>query len=126
MERKLVQIFFSSAALGLAIVILVLSALPAAYRPETGAPHDIEHAGAFALLGVTTALGYPLRMSGAVSLGIGFAAAIEIIQIGIPTRHARLEDFWVDAGSVAIGYVIAAVIKRLGNPTRTGDAGSQR
>jgi VanZ family protein len=41
---------------------------------------------------------------------MAFSAAIEIIQLGIPGRHARISDFVVDALSVSIGVGLAFVL----------------
>jgi VanZ family protein len=41
---------------------------------------------------------------------MAFSGAIELIQLGIPGRHARVSDFVVDALSVSIGVGIAFML----------------
>jgi VanZ family protein len=41
---------------------------------------------------------------------IAFSAAIEIIQLSIPGRHARVSDFVVDALGVSIGVGLACLL----------------
>jgi len=105
--RKLFQI----AAWLLLIFITVLSVVPPDDRPVTSAPHDVEHAAIFAAMGLAFGLGYGSRhLLQTVGL-IGFCAAIELVQLWIPGRHARISDFVVDAlsASVAVGvaYIVA-------------------
>lgn len=86
----------------LAFAIVILSLVPPSGRPESGAPHDIEHFAIFASTGVAFGLGYGRRWSVAIALVV-FAGAIEIAQLLAPGRHARPRDFIVDALAVCIG-----------------------
>lgn len=98
------------AAWSVAIAILVLSVVPARLRPETGAPHNLEHFAIFALAGITFGYGYsrrPLPLGVALVLFAGF---VELIQLAIPGRHARLSDFIVDAVASCIGVALASVL----------------
>lgn len=96
----------------LAIALLVLTLVPAAERPETGLQHDLEHLLAFSLAGLLVALAYPRHLLLLVAVAIGFTLALELMQIPLPTRHARVEDFAVDA----IGACAAIVVVYLAKP----------
>ena len=66
-------------------------------------PHLIEHAGIFLLDGVAFGIAYCghewLLSTGAVI----FCASVELAQLAIPGRHARLSDFVVDAIAICVG-----------------------
>ena len=109
--RRLFQI----AAWLLLMAIVVLSVVPPMDRPVTPAPHNIEHLGIFLLTGLAFGLGYETRhLAQAFGLVI-FSAAIELIQLAIPGRHARFSDFVVDAISVSIGTGLARIMSATGN-----------
>jgi VanZ family protein len=96
----------------LAIAITVLSVVPPGLRPETEAPHAFEHFAIFFATGIAFGIGYggrPLLISVAVFL---FAASIEVIQMFIPNRHARLSDFAVDGVAIVTGAILAALLRR--------------
>jgi VanZ family protein len=81
----------------LAVAIIVLSLVPPSLRPETDLPHDLEHFAIFVATGVAFGVGY-IRRPGLVMISLMiFAGAIELAQIVVPGRHARLSDFIVDA-----------------------------
>jgi len=104
--RRLCQI----AAWLLLLAIVVLSVVPPDVRPTTPAPHDLEHAGIFALTGLAFGFGYERRhLLQAIAL-VGFSGAIELLQLAIPGRHSRLSDFVVDALSISIGVGVAAAL----------------
>ena len=107
------QSLFKCLTVVLLLAILVLSLVPAEFRPETGLPHNIEHGGIFALLGTAMVLGYRPRFWAWVTLGPLFAAVIEILQLGVPGRHARLSDFLVDAGAVLLGSACAVFLLKI-------------
>jgi VanZ family protein len=100
---------FQFAAWLLILAIVVLSVIPAENRPVTPAPHDFEHAAIFLALGLAFGLGYRRHLIQMLGL-IAFSAAVELIQLGIPGRHARLSDFVVDALSVSIGVGFAFLV----------------
>ena len=48
-------------------------------------------------------------------LGIGaviFCAVIELAQLMIPGRHARLSDFFVDAAAACVGIIAGSILTR--------------
>jgi len=116
--RRLFQI----AAWLLLIAIVVLSVVPPTDRPVTPAPHNIEHLGIFLLTGLAFGLGYETRhLAQAFGLVI-FSAAIELIQLAIPGRHARFSDFVVDAISASIGTGLARIMTAHWKSTSTATA----
>jgi VanZ family protein len=93
----------------LVIVITLLSVVPPWLRPETDIPHHFEHFVAFLAAGIAFGLGYdrrPILISVALLL---FAATIEIVQIFVPGRHARLSDFIVDGVAAVSGAMLATL-----------------
>jgi VanZ family protein len=96
---------------------------PPDLRPHSNLGHNGEHASAFVLLGVAFALGYPRHRSLAAGLTVLFCGALELLQLFVPGRHARLEDFLVDALATLGGFAIVSIIdfamssRRRSNPT---------
>ena len=92
------------------LAILVLSVVPADDRPVTGAGQGFEHFTAFALVAGMFAIGYRLSLIRLLLLALFFCGAIELLQVPLPTRHARVSDFVIDlVGSYfAIAFVYAA------------------
>ena len=101
---------FRVAAWFLLLAIVVLSVVPPGFRPVTPASHNVEHLVIFFLTGVAFGLGYESRWFMQVIGLAGFSAAIELLQLFIPGRHARLSDFLVNAVSVALGIGLAALM----------------
>ncbi len=90
---------------------------PPRFRPHSSLGQDGEHAFAFVLVGLAFGLAYPRHrlLTGAVA--VVMIGVIELLQLWIPGRHARLEDFVVDALAACVGFIIAAgadwAVKRL-------------
>ena len=95
----------------LVLAIVILSIVPAEDRPVTPLPHDLEHLGIFILTGVAFGIGYGRYLFPAVA-AIAFSGAIELIQLYIPDRHARLSDFIVDALGISCGVIFGAFVAR--------------
>jgi VanZ family protein len=113
--RRFIQFF---AWLCLAAIV-ILSVVTPSLRPVTILPHDLEHAAIFMLAGLSVGLGYPnFPARNMIALTI-FAAAIELAQLYVPGRHARLLDFAVDAAAASAGVALAVVVGRL-LPRRVG------
>jgi VanZ family protein len=105
-------------AWALAAIIAFLSLVPPGLRPETGAPHNLEHFAIFALTGLAFGLGYDRRHLRIAFFLVAFSAAIEIGQLIAPGRHARLSDFLVDALAMSLGVLAADLMIRVkGDPT---------
>jgi VanZ family protein len=64
--------------------------------------------------------GYSRKALALATCLVGFAAFVEILQVFIPGRHARLGDFVVDASALCLGIAIASVVG-----TRTPNRGSK-
>jgi VanZ family protein len=101
----------------LAAAIVVLSVVPATSRPETGLPHYFEHFAIFWATGLAFALGYSLTPLLATILVV-FAGGVEILQLFIPGRHARLSDFIVDALASVIGLMTVLLVTQMRNRPR--------
>jgi hypothetical protein len=91
----------------------VLSIGPVRLRPYTGVPHDIEHALAFALLGLPFGFGFPRRWLALSLASIAIAAGLEAMQLVRLGRHGLLRDVVVNAGSACIGIWAGAMLSRL-------------
>jgi VanZ family protein len=99
-------IYFRIPAWLLAACLVVLTIVPAAERPSTGAPHNLEHIVAFGILGVLFALGYPNRLVQLLAGTAAFTLLLELSQIPLPTRHARVSDFLFDTLAIWIGVIL--------------------
>ena len=101
-------------AWALAAVIVILSIVPPGLRPETNIPHDLEHAGIFLLTGLAFGLAYDYSKGLLTSYTVAFSAAVELIQLFVPGRHARLSDFGVDSAAICLGLIMAWLARSFG------------
>jgi VanZ family protein len=106
------------AAGGLAASIAFATLGPAEQRPHLNLGQNGEHALAFVLLGLAFGLAYPRDRSRTAALVIGYTGLIEILQFVAPGRHARLQDFVVDALAACLGLVAAAAFDWMLKRTR--------
>ena len=97
----------------LAITIVVLSVVPPGLRPETAAPHVLEHFLIYLVVGFAFGLGYDRRRSLLAILLVVFAGSVEILQLFVPGRHARLSDFIVDALALCIGLIAVSPLSHI-------------
>jgi len=81
---------------------------PPSLRPHSPFGQNGEHALAFVLVGLAFGLAYPRHRPLAVALAVIAIGALELLQLLVPGRHARLQDFAVDAVAACIGFAIAA------------------
>jgi len=109
-----IQRLFQVAAWLLALAIVVLSLGPPSTRPVTGGGHNLEHLLTFLATGGAFAFGYPRRLWFLAIALLAFTAAIEIAQIFVPGRHARLSDFLTDAAAVCLGVGFSYLLMKLG------------
>jgi VanZ family protein len=86
---------------------------PPRYRPHSNLGQDGEHALAFVLIGLAFGLAYP-RHRMMVAVTIMLIGVLELLQFLVPGRHARLEDFIIDALAACVGFVIAALLGWIG------------
>src|SRR4029078_2410398 len=89
-----------------------VSVVPPELRPETALPHALEHAGIYFLAGWSFGVSYPNNLL-AWLIGLSaFTLVLEVIQLWIPGRHARLSDFLIDACAISGGLVGGAMLTR--------------
>jgi VanZ family protein len=96
--------------------IVVLTLVPPELRPTTPVPHNNEHAIIFFLGATAFGFGYPGHE---LLLSVGalvFCAAIELAQLFVPGRHARLSDFLVDVSAALIGIFVGSIMLRTFSP----------
>jgi VanZ family protein len=91
---------------------------PPGYRPHSNLGQDGEHALAFVLIGLAFGMAYPAHRRLATPVAIAMIGVLEILQLWAPGRHARLEDFTVDAVAACAGFAIATILGRLTQPAK--------
>ena len=94
-------------AWGLAAAIAFATLGPASQRPHSNLGQNGEHALAFVLLGLAFGLAYARTPSRTTLLLIAYTGLIELLQFVAPGRHARMQDFVVDALAACAGLVAA-------------------
>jgi len=90
--------------------IVVLTVVPPGWRPTTFVLHKIEHAGIFLVAGISFGMAYLGRECLLSIVAIVFCAAIELAQLYVPGRHARLSDFIVDAIAAVMGVFVGSIL----------------
>jgi VanZ family protein len=78
-------------------VLVLLTIAPPSARPDSGVPHHFEHFASFFIAGALWYMGYPRRLLLCLTLALLVAGGLELLQMLVPGRHARLADFAVDA-----------------------------
>jgi VanZ family protein len=106
--RKIIRV----TAWALLATAIVLTVIPAQFRPVTGAPSPVEHFAMFFLIGSALALGYSRSDYPLCGAAIAFAGSLELLQLVVPTRHARLSDFLIDGLAAVIGIALSGLIDR--------------
>ena len=86
--------------------------------PEEVRPHPVlgqrgDHAVAFLLVGLLFARAYPERRWTVSAVAVALIGVLEIMQLWMPGRHARFEDFVVDALSACVGFALSAAADRM-------------
>jgi len=66
----------------------------------------------FFLIGSAFALGYSRHDYPLCGAAFAFAGLLELLQLFVPGRHARLSDFAIDALSALLGIALAGLIDR--------------
>jgi VanZ family protein len=105
-------------AWGLAAAIAFATLGPAEQRPHSNLGQNGEHALAFVLLGLVFGLAHTRNRLHTAAFVIAFTGAIELLQFWAPGRHARLEDFVVDALAASLGLAAAATLEWMIRRTR--------
>jgi len=97
---------------------------PPGYRPHASLlGQDGEHALAFLLLGLAFGLAYSRNRVLTAAIAVGLTGVVELLQFWAPGRHARLEDFVVDALATCIGLAAAAAFDLIAKRTQRSSAG---
>jgi VanZ family protein len=95
---------------------------PPSHRPHSDLGQNGEHALAFVLVGLAFGLAYSQRRLLTSAISVVMIGVLEILQLWAPGRHARLEDFAVDALAACAGLALIAgldwAIARLGWSTK--------
>jgi VanZ family protein len=81
---------------------------PPRFRPHSDLGQSGEHALAFILVGLAFGLAYPRHRLLTAVIAVVMIGILEILQLWMPGRHARLADFVVDAAAACAGLAIAA------------------
>jgi hypothetical protein len=93
-----------------ALVSLTISS--PSFRFETGMPHNLEHLGAFGLLGFLFWIGYRSHCLPVLLGGVGLTGILEALQLWAPDRHARWIDLAMNAAGICVGVGVALVVSR--------------
>jgi VanZ family protein len=78
-------------------------------RPVSGVGRGLEHFTAFALVGGAFAIGYRFSLIRLLVLAVFFCGGIELLQVPLPTRHARVSDYLVDTVGACFAIVCVLV-----------------
>jgi VanZ family protein len=89
-------------------------------RPHSDLGQDGEHALAFVLVGLAFGLAYPPRRLLTTAMAVVLIGVLELLQLWMPGRHARLEDFVVDALAACAGMALAAGLDWLRRRSSSG------
>ncbi|MDB5520820.1 MAG: hypothetical protein JWQ82_417 [Tardiphaga sp.] len=101
---------------GLLVAAVAFATLgPPRYRPMTHLGQDGEHALAFVLVGLAVGIAFPRRPWLTAVIAVILTGVVELLQFLAPGRHARLEDFIVDALALCGGLLVAAATRSLIN-----------
>ena len=109
-------------ALAAAVTFATLG--PPRYRPHSHLGQDGEHALAFVLLGLAFGLAYRQHRLATTAIAVVLIGVLELLQFWAPGRHARLEDFIVDALTACAGLALAAALDWTMQRLRPAKAGA--
>ena len=104
MTTTLLRLF----AWSLATAVTFATLGPPSYRPHSHLGQDGEHALAFILIGLAFVLAYARHRLLTTAVAVVSIGLLEIMQLWAPGRHARFEDFAVDAMTACAGLAFAA------------------
>ena len=94
-----------------AVTLATLS--PPGLRPHLPIGQAGEHALAFVLVGLSFGIAYPKHRWPIAAVSVVLIAILELLQLLVPGRHARVSDFVIDALTAVIGFALAAMLERL-------------
>ena len=104
------SILVRSTAWLLAAAVTFATLGPPGLRPHSNLGQDGEHALAFILVGLAFGLAYRRRRLLIAAASVILIGLLELMQFWAPGRHARLEDFLVDASTACLGFALAAAV----------------
>ena len=104
MTTTLLRLF----AWSLAAAVTFATLGPPSYRPHSHLGQDGEHALAFILIGLAFGLAYARHRLLTSAIAVVSIGLLEIMQLWAPGRHARFEDFAVDALTACARLAFAA------------------
>jgi VanZ family protein len=113
---KFVLRFFGWALLLLITVVSLLPLdvvllLPHFRGPMHGLGRYLEHVAIFGAAGFAFGIGYSNRAALVTAL-ISFAGVIELAQLFVSHRHARLSDFGVNVAAILIGLMLGSRVSK--------------
>jgi VanZ family protein len=83
---------------------------PPRLRPHSTLGQDGEHALAFVLVGLAFGLAYRQHRPLTMAIAVVMIGVLELLQLLVPGRHARLEDYLVDALAACAGLAATAAL----------------
>jgi VanZ family protein len=83
---------------------------PPSSRPHVMFGQDADHSLAFLLVGLAFAFAYSQHRRLALIVSVVLIGVLELLQLVSPGRHARLEDFVVDALAAIAGFALATAL----------------
>jgi apolipoprotein N-acyltransferase len=98
---------FRLAFWGILGVLAFVTLSPIGLRPEVG-PANLERCVAYALFGVAAALAFPRHRVAILLAVVAVAGILEAGQGLSPSRHGRISDFLIKAGSGAVGWLLTS------------------
>jgi VanZ family protein len=116
------SIFVRPIAWLLAAAVTFATLGPPSLRPHSDLGQDGEHALAFILVGLAFGLAYRQRRLAVAVISVALIGLLELMQFWAPGRHARLEDFLVDAPTACVGFALAAAADWAMTRLRTSSA----
>ncbi len=96
---------FKLFAWSLLLIIVFSTLVPIQYRPESGLSPTTERLIAFALAGFALCLAYPRRIAMVTAIIVAAAIGLELLQLLMPGRDARLIDAVVKIGGGLFGML---------------------
>jgi VanZ like family len=100
----------ASAVLFVAIVVATLG--PVGLRPQTGQP-GLERLVAFAALGAVLVPAFPSRFWTVLMVVVAAAICLELLQLVVPGRDARVVDGAVKAAGGALGCLVGQALCKI-------------